>query len=87
MTRNKRNKWLFVQNKLPIKRMNLPRCHWVRLKNRWKPKKQYQTEDAAFEVLNQSPRLLAQGYTAYQCQECGKWHIGRKEVGNGTEED
>ncbi len=42
----------------------------------WKAKVAYETEDDAWEWLNQKPRLKAEGYTAYLCKYCQKWHIG-----------
>lgn len=71
-------------DKRPMERMQLPRCHWTRKRNRWKPKTPYNTEDEAYESLNQSPRLLAQGYTVYLCYECGRWHIGKEQGDEDT---
>lgn len=52
--------------------------HFTRKRRSWKAKVPYETEDAAWEWLNQNPRLIALGYTAYLCKFCQKWHIGRK---------
>ncbi len=53
--------------------------HWTRKgQHGWKAKLAYPTEDDAWEWLHQNPRLQAEGYTAYQCHVCQKWHIGRK---------
>ncbi len=51
--------------------------HWTRKScNGWKAKEDYDTEDGAWEWLNEHPRVRAQGYTAYQCRVCMKWHVG-----------
>lgn len=55
-------------------------AHWTRKgAHGWKAKVQYDSEEAAWEWLNQCPRLRSQGYTAYQCPVCQKWHVGRKQ--------
>ena len=51
--------------------------HYTRKQHTWKAKVTYETEDAAWEFLNQRPELKAQGYVAYQCKTCQKWHVGR----------
>lgn len=50
--------------------------HYTRKQHTWKAKVAYETEDAAWEFLNQRPELKAQGYVAYQCKTCQKWHVG-----------
>ena len=51
--------------------------HWTRKSSHgWKAKVSYETEDDAWEWLNQQPRLRAQGYKVYRCRVCQKWHIG-----------
>lgn len=52
--------------------------HWTRKSHSWKAKVSYDTEDDAYEWLNQQPRLLSEGYKAYLCKVCNKWHIGHK---------
>ncbi len=53
--------------------------HWTRKSSHgWKAKVIYDTEDDAYKWLNQQPRLLSEGYTAYLCKVCNKWHIGHK---------
>ena len=53
--------------------------HWTRKSSHgWKAKVSYDTEDEAWEWLNQNPRVKAQGYTVYQCRVCCKWHIGHE---------
>lgn len=63
------------QNKIPPFRPDPE--HWTRKSSHgWKAKVAYETEDDACEYLNQSPKLKAFGYRAYQCKVCQKWHIG-----------
>lgn len=52
--------------------------HYTRKQHSWKAKEAYETEDDAWEYLNQNPKLRAQGMTAYRCRTCNKWHIGHK---------
>jgi len=53
--------------------------HWTRKKGcrSWKAKVAYETEDEAWEFLNQNPRLKALGWKPYVCELCSKWHIGK----------
>lgn len=51
--------------------------HWTRKVHSWKAKVAYETEDDAWEFLNQIPRLKALGWHPYLCKVCSKWHIGR----------
>lgn len=53
--------------------------HWTRKKGcrSWKAKVTYETEDEAWEFLNQNPRLKALGWKPYVCELCSKWHIGK----------
>lgn len=53
--------------------------HWTRKRRSWKAKVAYDTEDDAWEWLNQNPKTKAQGYTVYQCRVCCKWHIGHNQ--------
>lgn len=70
-------------DKQPRERLQLPRCHWTRKGNSYKPKKPYDTEDEAWEYLQQRPWLRARNYTVYKCLCCGKWHVGVvKEIDN-----
>ena len=50
--------------------------HWTRKSRSWKAKVPYNSEDAAWEWLNQNPRIRALGFTVYRCAVCSKWHIG-----------
>lgn len=50
--------------------------HWTRKSHSWKAKVSYETEDDAWEWLNQNPKIRAMGYKVYQCRVCCKWHIG-----------
>ena len=51
--------------------------HRVRKGQSWKAKVAYETEDDAWEFLNQNPKLKSMGYVVYKCRICQKWHIGR----------
>ena len=51
--------------------------HWTRKVHSWKAKVAYETEDAAWEFMNQNPKLKSLGYTCYLCKVCSKWHIGK----------
>jgi hypothetical protein len=51
--------------------------HWTRKSRSWKAKVAYETEDDAWEFLNQNPKLKALNHNCYQCKVCSKWHIGR----------
>ena len=37
----------------------------------------YETEDDAWEFLNQNQKLKSLGYTCYLCKVCSRYHIGR----------
>lgn len=52
--------------------------HYTRKQRSWKAKEPYDTEDDAWEYLNQNPKLQAQGMTVYRCRTCNKWHVGHK---------
>jgi hypothetical protein len=51
--------------------------HWVRKGQSWKAKVAYESEDDAWEFLNQSSKLKASGWHPYLCKVCFKWHIDR----------
>lgn len=51
--------------------------HWTKKVHSWKAKVAYETEDDAWEFLNQNPKLKALGWHPYLCKVCSKWHIGR----------
>ena len=51
--------------------------HWVRKGQSWKAKVAYESEDDAWEFLNQSSKLKASGWHPYLCKVCSKWHIDR----------
>lgn len=51
--------------------------HWTRKVHSWKAKVAYETEDDAWEFLNQNPRLKTLGWHPYLYKVCSKWHIGR----------
>lgn len=49
--------------------------HWARKGQSWKAKVAYESEDDAWEFLNQNPKLKALGWHPYLCKVCSKWHI------------
>jgi len=51
--------------------------HWVRNGQSWKAKVAYESEDDAWEFLNQNSKLKASSWHSYLCKVCSKWHIGR----------
>lgn len=51
--------------------------HFTRMQRLWKAKVAYESEDEAWEFLNQNPKLKALGYTCYLCKVCSRYHIGR----------
>lgn len=53
-------------------------AHWVRKGQSWKAKVAYESEDDAWEFLNQNPKLRAQDMAVYRCRICNKYHIGHK---------
>ena len=61
-------------NKIPPLKPD-PR-HWTRKKHSWKAKVAYETEDEAWEFLQQNPKLIALNYTIYLCPLCNKYHCG-----------
>lgn len=50
--------------------------HWTRKSHSWKAKVAYETEDDAWEFLNQNPKLKALGYSIYRCEVCSLYHVG-----------
>lgn len=52
--------------------------HWVRKGSSWNAKVAYESEDDAWEFLNQNSKLRAQGMAVYWCRICDKYHIGHK---------
>ena len=56
--------------------------HWTKKVHSWKAKAAYETEDDAWEFLNQNPKLKVMGYVAYRCKTCQKWHVGKLRVNN-----
>ena len=52
--------------------------HYTRKQHSWKAKEAYETEDDAWEYLNQNPKLKAEGMTVYRCRTAtnGMWGIG-----------
>ena len=64
-------------NKHPFKTLHPTPCHWTRTgSGSWKQKVPYETEEEAYEYLNQNPKLKVRGYMVYQCPVCHKWHVG-----------
>ena len=65
------------RNKAPFSTFRPDPRHWTRKGSSWKQKVGYDTEDEAWEFLNQNPKLKSMGYVVYKCRICQKWHIGR----------
>lgn len=67
------------RNKAPYHTLRPDKRHWTRKQhgNSWKQKVGYDTEDEAWEFLNQNQRLKVLGEHPYLCEICSKWHIGR----------
>ena len=70
---NKRHKYF---NKVPPFKPDPE--HYTRKHHSWKAKVAYETEDDAWEYLNQNPKLKAEGMTVYRCRTCNKWHVGHR---------
>ena len=51
--------------------------HWVRKGDTWKAKVTYESEEDAWEFLNQNSKLKESGCHPYLCKVCSKLHIGR----------
>ena len=49
--------------------------HWVRKGQSWKAKVAYESEDDAWEFLNQSSKLKAKDPVVYRRSICNKFHI------------
>lgn len=65
------------RNKAPYSTLHPDARHWTRKGSSWKQKVGYDTEDEAWEFLNQNPRLKDIGFTCYQCKICSMWHVGK----------
>lgn len=52
--------------------------HYTRKQHSWKAKVAYETEEEAWEFLQQNPKMMAQGHRAYRCRACQRWHVGHK---------
>lgn len=64
------------RNKAPYSNLRPDSRHWTRKGSSWKQKVGYDTEDEAWEFLEQNPKLKALGYKIYICPICSKWHCG-----------
>ena len=51
------------------------REHYTRKNGLWKPKKQFVSKEDADAWVK---KYKMNGYCAYLCKVCGKWHIGKK---------
>lgn len=49
--------------------------HFTRKQRLWKAKVAYESEDDAWEFLNQNPKLKAKDPVVYRCSVCNKFHI------------
>lgn len=66
------------RNKAPYSTLHPDARHWTRKGSSWKKKVGYDTEDEAWEFLEQNPKLKAMGERPYFCELCSKWHIGKR---------
>ena len=63
---------------IAIRKINMPRCHWNKQRGKHiHAKRAFETLQAANEYISKR-NLSVQGYEAYQCSVCGKFHIGHK---------
>lgn len=65
------------RNKAPFSSFRPDPSHWTRKGSSWKQKVGYDTEDEAWEFLEQNPKLKAMGEKPYLCEICSRWHVGR----------
>lgn len=54
-----------------------PREHYVKKNGSWKPKVGFPTEASCNNFIELHPFFKDNGYVAYECRVCHKWHIGR----------
>ena len=68
-----------MQNKQTIRsdcnKHIIKREHYTRKDGNWKPKKQFDSDEAANKWIK---KYKLYGYSSYICKVCGKWHIGMK---------
>ena len=62
-------------DKRPRAHALLPREHFAKKNGAWKPKRAFASELSARLYL--STQMCAEGYQAYRCTVCGKWHVGK----------
>ena len=62
-------------DKRPRAHALLPREHYAKKNGSWKPKRAFPSELSARLYL--STQMSADGYRAYRCTVCGKWHVGK----------
>lgn len=62
-------------NKAPYSTLHPDARHWTRKGSSWKQKVGYDTEDEAWEFLEQNPKLKAIGAVVYRCPVCNKFHV------------
>lgn len=70
-------------DKRPRPRALLPREHYARKGGVWKPKKAFPDEVSARNYILQHWRMMDEGYQAYECSVCHKWHVGKKGHADG----
>jgi hypothetical protein len=69
------NKKHLYNDKRPRAHALLPREHFAKKNGAWKPKRAFVSELSARLYL--STQMCADGYQAYRCTVCGKWHVGK----------
>ena len=63
------------RNKAPYSTLHPDARHWTRKGSSWKQKVGYDTEDEAWEFLEQNPKMKAIGAVVYSCPVCNKFHV------------
>lgn len=68
---------MVYQRKVPYKNnRSKMRFHYTRKKGKWKPKKEFPSQEEAQAFI---AKYKMTDYVAYLCTYCGHWHIGKKE--------
>lgn len=72
-----------------MSRRAIPREHYCQRDGErgWKPKQSFENEASADSYIESNRYFQDNGYRAYQCSWCGKWHIGRLSSEDGIETD
>ena len=63
-------------DKRPRHRSLLPREHYSKKNGSWEPKMAFENEASAHNWIEAHGWFANNGYVAYECSQCHKWHIG-----------